>query len=194
MFHCDHTILCSISWFTREKKKKHSYLISCLGLSNENKGIGRNDWEAEVDKNDWSFRPNISAGKSEDKKKSGCDWFLLQLGSRICSVWCYIFIQNVTHSYSLWVQMMIVLSVQYFSNTFSQFHLLRFGHTVREYTVSVTYWFWKKKKKYSWTIFFFVLQNWDGLMSLWIFQQFQFFQQLQHNRCVHLCTSQLKGN
>lgn len=38
------------------------YLIPCLGLSDENKSIGRDDGEAEVDEDDGSLRPNVPAG------------------------------------------------------------------------------------------------------------------------------------
>lgn len=40
-----------------------SYLIPCLCLSNENKGIGGYDGEAEVNENDRALRPNVPAGK-----------------------------------------------------------------------------------------------------------------------------------
>ena len=42
-----------------------SYLIPCLCLSNENKGIGGDDGEAEVNEDDGALRTNVPAGRSK---------------------------------------------------------------------------------------------------------------------------------
>lgn len=46
------------------------YLIPCLCLSNENKSIGGDDGEAEVNEDDWALRPNVPAGRWEETDKN----------------------------------------------------------------------------------------------------------------------------